>query len=85
MLNKKSNFFFALMLGGSFLAAVTITSCNNDGDTKDATKDSTLKKAVDTTMKMMDSTKKMVDSTTKATVDTVKKMMDAKTRPTHTP
>ena len=44
MLKKKLNFTLAALLGVSLLASVTITSCNNSGDAKDAKTDSTSKK-----------------------------------------
>ena len=40
MLNKKSNYLVALLLGGFFLTAIAFASCNNSGDAKDAKKDS---------------------------------------------
>lgn len=36
MLNKKSNQFLALLLGTFVLAAVSITSCNNESESKPA-------------------------------------------------
>ena len=76
MLHKKLNLFHAMLLGSFVLCTVAFTSCNNNGDGKDAKTDSTLTKKVDSLKTaVMDTVKKIIDST----------MEKGNTRPSHTP
>ncbi len=59
MLNKKSKLFLALLLG----ASVSITACNNEGESKPASSTEADKKTeapADTTMKKSDTTQRPI-------------------------
>lgn len=56
MLHKKLNFFHALLLGSFVLCTVAFTSCNNNGEGKDAKTDTTATPKMDTVKHVGDTT-----------------------------
>ncbi len=62
MLNKKSNFFLKLFLGAFILTVITITGCNNEGESKSASSEGSKKTevAADTSAKKSDTTQRPI-------------------------